>query len=270
MNIKTTIITLLSLVCANVCEGRVYVLAVGISDYKEINDLRVSANDAETFAGFMSGAGADVTLIKGSDATHVNIITGLRRISSLAKTDDTVLFFFSGHGYEGGFCCWDMAANSPTPHTRNSTGLDKQQWNQALRYYGGLSYVEVQILLRNCRANTKMVIADACFSGGLRKGLHLNASVQSARNGDVVFFLSSRTDETSLEMPKEDNSLFTHYVLKGLSGEADTNGNSFITIGELFQYTYRNVVAYASKIPHSQHPVIWGKYNPSTTIIKIK
>lgn len=270
MNIRLIIFSMLSLFCLSLHANKTYVIAVGIADYKEINDLQLSENDAEAFAAFMSSTEADITLIKGSEATHVNIINAFKRVSGLAQTDDTVIFFFSGHGYEGGFCCWDMASNSPSANTRNVSGLSKTQLNLAFRYYGGLSYAEVQVLFRNCRARTRIVLADACFSGGLRKGLSLNAAVQSARKGDVVFFLSSQTNETSLEMPGGKNSLFTYYLLKGLLGEANTNHNSFVTIGELFHYTYKNVVDYSSKLSNVQHPIIWGRFNESTAIIQIK
>lgn len=268
MIIKTLFVTLLSLFCLHGFAGKTYVISVGIADYKEINDLKLSEKDAADFAAYMSGRGADITLITGPEASHVNIVSALRRVAGLAREDDTVLFFFSGHGYEGGFCCWDMAALRPSSTSRYSTQAEKTHINQAYRYFGGLSYIEIQILLRNCRARTKIVIADACYSGGLRKGLKLNTSVQSARNGDVIFLLSSRMDETSLEMTEGKNGLFTCYILKGLSGEADINNDGQITISELFRYTGRNVSSYASGKQQQQHPVLWGRFNENTVIIR--
>lgn len=250
---------------------KIYVVSVGIADYKEINDLRLTENDVNTFNALMTSQNAEITTLLGKEATHANIINTLRGTFAKAKPEDTMVFFFSGHGYEGGFCCWDMSGSSPT--FQNNEGVrgtvSKQRLNLANRYYGGLSYAEMQILFRNCRAGKKLVIADACFSGGLRKGNHLNVSVQSARNGNVIYFLSSRTDETSLEMTKGTNGLFTFYIAKAMLGEADVDGNNALTIRELFDYVYKNVTEYANKIPHSQHPVMWGKFNENISIFNL-
>lgn len=256
--------------CAISCLAqKTYVLSVGINDYKDINDLSLCENDAYDVASFMQSTDAEVSIISGSNATHENIISALRKILANAKSEDCVIFFFSGHGYEGGFCCWDMATNSPSVIHHNLEGrIDPQKLNMANRYYGGLSYPELQILFRNCRAGRKMVIADACFSGGLRKGNRINTSVQSAKKGELIFMLSSRPDETSLELPDGRNGLFTTFLLKGLCGQSDKNADRTVTLGELFQFVYDNVSEYAARLPHSQHPVLWGRASEDTHILK--
>lgn len=257
------------LFCPILCLAqKTYVLSVGINDYKDINDLRLCENDAQDFASFMQSTDAEVIIISGFDATHENIISGLRKILAKAKSEDCVIFFFSGHGYEGGFCCWDMTTNSPSIANQSLEGrMEPQRLNMANRYYGGLSYPELQVLFRNCRAGRKMVIADACFSGGL-KGNHINASVQSAKKGELIFILSSRPDETSLELPDGRNGLFTTFLLKGLCGQSDKNADRTVTLGELFQFVYDNVSEYAARIPHSQHPVLWGRVSENTHILR--
>lgn len=248
-----------------------YVLAAGISDYKEINDLNLCENDAMDFALLMNEANAEVIVIKGRDATHGNIILALRSLLAKAKSNDNVIFYFSGHGYEGGFCCWDMATNTPSLSDDSMRkGIDKYKLNAVNRYYGGLSYAELQVLFRNCRAGKKFVIADACFSGGLKKGNHLNTSVQSAKKGDLIFFLSSRPDETSLEMAGGRNGLFTYFLLDGLHGKADLNADNNITIGELYHYVYDGVSGYGAKIPHSQHPVLCGRFDEELSVLRIQ
>lgn len=263
--------TLLCLSVLGMHAQKIYVVSVGIADYKEINDLRLTENDVRVFNEQMDLQGAQITSLLGSQATHTNIISTLRESFAKAKKEDTMIFFFSGHGYEGGFCCWDMSSESPTlsdnPVTRNVQ--ERKRLASANKYYGGLSYAEMQILFRNCRAGKKIVFADACYSGGLHKGNQLNLSVQSARNGDVIFFLSSRTDETSLEVNEKDNGLFTYYLIEGLRGKSDANEDNKITIREIFDYVYQTVVAYADKKRHSQHPVMWGKFNEDTPIFDL-
>lgn len=249
---------------------KTYVLSVGIADYKEINDLRLTENDVAVFNELMAYQNADITTLLGSNATHANIISAMRGTFAKAGPSDTVIFFFSGHGYEGGFCCWDMSGASPTL-SGNSVLGEKNRLAQANRYYGGLSYAEIQVLFRNCRAGKKLVFADACFSGGLKKGNKVDVSVQSARNGDIAFFLSSQPNETSLEMARGTNGLFTYYLAEGLAGESDFNKDSNITLEEIFTYVYKNVSSYASKVPGaSQHPALWGKCDRNMNIFKLK
>ena len=247
---------------------KIYVVSVGIADYKEISDLRLTENDVMLFNRLMEYQGAEITTLVGPKATHTGIITALRKAFATAKPDDTMIFFFSGHGYEGGFCCYDMSASSPSFSSEGAA--DATRRNEANRAYGGLSYDEMQILFRNCRAGKKLVFADACFSGGLQKGNQINISVQSARNGDVVYLLSSQPDETSLEMAGGTNGLFTYYLAKGLAGESDTDHDSCIRLQEIYDYVYREVVNYAGRIPHNQHPVLWGRYDKTTTVFKLK
>ena len=116
---------------ASIWGQKTYVLSVGIADYENINDLTITENDAKVFEQLMRTQGAETTLLLGKNATHVNIISALRSVFAKATSQDKMIFYFSGHGYEGGFCCYDMAASS-------ATGAQK--------YLGGLSYAEMQIL----------------------------------------------------------------------------------------------------------------------------
>jgi len=133
-------------------------------------------------------------------------------------------------------------------------------------YIGGISYKEMQILFRNCRAGRKMVFADACFSGGLSIQ-KTQLTVQTVQNSEVMYFLSSKFDETSLELPNGPNGLFTYCLAQGLCGDSDTNGDKIISIQEIYDYVHSNVVTYVNQIPHDQHPMIWGKCNKATTVL---
>lgn len=251
---------------------KTYVVSIGIADYKEINDLNLTENDVSVFNQLMQSQGAITTTLLSSKATHVNTISALRSSFARATKDDTMIFFFSGHGYEGGFCCWDMSSNSPTGSGNAIVqgADDRSRLGTANRSFGGLSYQEMQILFRNCRAGKKIVFADACYSGGLQKGEQLNLSVQSSGRDDVAFLLSSQPDETSLEMTETLNGAFTFFLTNGLRGEADADNNGDITIKEIYDYVSTNVSSYATSKSHSQHPVLWGRYDSDMVVFHTK
>lgn len=240
---KTLYIILLLCFATNIWAQKLYVVSVGICDYKDphVNDLRFTEADVESFNKVVKTHTNEVYTLLGSNATHSNVYNYINQVFAKATTNDAVMLFFSGHGYPGGFCCYDM--NKTT---------------------GGLTYTEISSLFKQCRAKCKMVFADACFSGGLRKEKKSNDATSSVRNGDIMFFLSSRTNETSKEMIGGPNGQFTRFLVRGLGGGADTNRDKIITAKELYDFVHEGVsVATGGK----QHPVMWGRFNNTMTII---
>ncbi|MDE6195103.1 MAG: caspase family protein [Muribaculaceae bacterium] len=56
--------------------------------------------------GYTDGS-IDYVLLLDSVATKEKIIMAMNKVYSKAKEDDIVIFFFSGHGFNGGFCAYD-------------------------------------------------------------------------------------------------------------------------------------------------------------------
>ena len=114
-----------------------------------------------------------------------------------------------------------------------------------------------------------MVFADACFSGGLCKQ-RTQLQVQAVSNNDVIFFLSSRLDETSLELPQGPNGLYTYFLAQGLCGAADENNDSIISVREIYNFVRANVSSWASQISQDQHPTIWGKFDQAMPVLDLR
>lgn len=94
-------------------------------------------------------------------------------------------------------------------------------------------------------AKQVVVVLEACFSGGTSTGemLVANASPFVIKTKPATQFLkntsvltSSRNDQISSWYPEKNHGLFTYFFLKGLSGAADKNKNSIITLKELHDY----------------------------------
>ena len=88
-----------------------YVVSVGIADYQNINALKYTEADVMLFNSIFTEHNANITTLIGAQATHAKVVSVIRDVFSLAKPTDAVILFFSGHGYEGGFCCYDMKQN---------------------------------------------------------------------------------------------------------------------------------------------------------------
>lgn len=216
-----------------------YVVCVGVSDYPgRQNDLRVSANDAMTIQNiYAANKHANIKCLTNSKASLTSVKRAMAETFSRAGAGDVVLFFFSGHGVPGGFVCQD----------------------------GFLYYKDIVAVMQQSKAKTKIVIADACYAGKMRSTAQHKAN-DGTRDGNIMFFLSSRTSERSMETPFA-NSFFTIYLERGLRGGADTNRDKTITARELYDFVHNGVVKDSKD---RQHPVMWGNFDKNMTIIKWK
>jgi len=87
---------------------------------------------------------------------------------------------------------------------------------------------------------------DSCYAGGLTTERKLDPiKIEkvgfediAARKG-INFLFSSGPDETSGE--NEESGWYTHYLLKGLQGEANLDGDDYVTLQELSTYVRQKV-----------------------------
>ena len=78
--------------------------------------------------------------------------------------------------------------------------------------------------------------------------------------------LSSLAEEESLEVSSLKNSVFTYFVIRGLKGEANANGDEKVTVKELFDFVYLNVRNYAANLGKVQTPIMKGDYDPDMPV----
>lgn len=230
-------ITILFFACMQYLQAKNYVVCIGIADYPgKSSDLNLSSADAVTIKEIYEKNGnAEVVVFKNEQAKVSVIKKTVNELFSKATSADAILFFFSGHGMPGCFICYD----------------------------GVLKYETLTDIMSKSQAKCKMVFADACFSGKARQAGSAKESNNKADN--VLFFLSSRSGETSLERKSGwKNSLFTAYLERGLRGGADLNKDRIITARELFLFVNNGVVEQSRK---KQHPVMWGRFNDNMPVM---
>ncbi|MGN0224134.1 MAG: caspase domain-containing protein [Muribaculaceae bacterium] len=238
-------VLLLSLSCAGF--ARTYLVAVGVADYPGTSsDLALPANDANAIVEVYKSNSApnDLTyvVLTNQQATKDRITRAISQVFAQAKKDDIVVFFFSGHGYNGGFCAYD----------------------------GNIPYKQVRKAMAKSKSNNKMMFVDACHAGGVRQeasNAEHNPVPADMRNANVMLFLASRTDEYSLESRTMQCGFFTTYLTRGLRGSADTNSDNIVTARELFLYVNQGV---ADLSGNRQHPVMWGRFSNNMPVIKLR
>lgn len=213
--------------------GTNYALVVGISSYANIRPLLYADDDAYLFAEYLINEKIcekrNVYRLIDSVATTANFYKELTRIKNKIQPNDRVFIYFAGHGdvetdLESGFLLTYNCESTNYP----ATAID-------------ISMLEKYV---NAFVNKKarvVLITDACRSGNLAGGLNgASATMSSITKGfqNVVKILSCQPTQLSLEkdFPGGGHGVFTYHLVDGLSGMADTDGDSSVSLREIGFY----------------------------------
>lgn len=241
----------------------IYAVIIGISDYpRATQDLVFSDDDANRLYNHLrspEGGALPKTQIRklvDKEATKTNILKASEEMFSKADKNDLVIFYYSGHGLNNGFIPYDL-------HNNNSI----------------VYHEELNQIFKSSRAKQKVIIADACHAGSL--GYFTEKGVSSPHNElspsfyqklyeteeGYAFILSSKPRELSYEHDGLRSGVFSHFLIKGLKGGANLNGDDLINISELFKYTKTNVHKFTGG---KQTPIIFGKIDGQMPLGMVK
>ena len=231
---------------------------IGVASYDHMPVLRYTDDDAYRFYAFLKsvegGALADeqVRILIDEEATRDNILGNMDEIFSMAGPNDLVIFYFSGHGLNGSFLPIDF------------DGFNNK-----------IAHEEIAAAFNKSKAKFKLCLADACHSGSLiamRSGetepvLSQYYQTLAKSVSGTALLMSSKADETSLESSGLRQGVFSHFLIRGLKGEADENKDKVVSVEELFDFIARNVRDYTG---NRQSPVIKGTYDPKMPVAMVR
>jgi hypothetical protein len=265
--------------------GDRWAVVIGVDRYesRQVPPLRYSVRDAEALHEFLVGPG-------GFKGDHVVLLTDrserkptLRNIkwalgtflTRSAKKDDTVLVFFAGHGVP-----------EVDPRGVERDGLSKYLAPADVDpddlYSTGLPMDELQTIFQRIEAERMVVLLDACYSGtaGGRTFTSLKARTRAAHVDDLflerlarskgrAIVTASRPSELSLEVPELGHGLFTYYLLQGLRGAADLNGDAIVSLQELYEYVEQQVTQKSRALGGNQHPMMKSEVEGALPLVKV-
>jgi hypothetical protein len=125
-----------------------------------------------------------------------------------------------------------------------------------------LPLVELEQLVSGSAATFRLLVLDACRSGALTrvKGgkpvapFALRLDDRLAGEG-VVFLTASASHEDAQESDALRGSFFTHYLVSGLLGAADHDGDGRVTLAEAYAHAYDSTLRASSRtLAGPQHP----------------
>lgn len=247
--------------------GRRHAVVVGINDYPQGVDgafarLDFAARDARELASALVGRGGfardEVTLLVDGDATRARIIERLGALRARLREEDVVVIYFAGHGSVG------LGADG-RPHYY-LVPRDGQMTKLA-----GTALVDdlLEELIGQLPSRQVVVMLDACYSGGGTGAIRARGQrspsltalppprpIVEAAAGRILM-AASKPEQEAWEHPEKGGGLFTSYLVEGLAGAADRDGDGAVTALELFQFVSRHVPEYARRqIQVEQTPIL--------------
>jgi HEAT repeat protein len=255
--------------------GEIWAIVIGINQYQNTRNLKYAVNDAQAFKDYLKDyvgiPDEHIFYLANKDATKLKIGSLLgTTIKRKASRDDTVIIFYAGHGA--------VETDSSNP---DGDGFEKYllpyDANLNDLYTTSISMDEVRRIFARIHAERLIFIADTCYSGA-SGGRTMMATKTRANLSDKfyeriskgkgrVIISSCSANEISKEDDKLQHGVFSYYMLEGLKGRADQDGDGIITVSELFSYISRKVPQASAQ---DQHPVKKGETEGELVIGRTK
>ena len=267
---------IVTLLFALICTARVlvaqdqpnyYAVVIGVSEFAHLPQhewLEFADADARDFYDFIiSPRGRafppeNIYLLTNEDASYQAIRRRLgSTLAKKVKADDTVYIFIATHGMvERG------AAREAYLLAHDSDREDI--------YSSALQMSELGNIIQNRLQKARRIVlfADACRAGklGQVQGM-VNRYIEDVgrQRGETFGLLASRPNEFSREGKQfgGGHGVFTYYLLKGLMGEADTDGDKTVTAAEIVSYLQDEV---EDATDRQQHVRDFGNFEPDTPL----
>lgn len=235
-------------------------MSIGIGNYAVMSPLDYSVNDAEGFGELLKNKGVfDVIKLtsdgSGSKPNKNNILSVLNEMKNKAEKGQikTFVFYFSGHGSE------ISGKQYLAPIEGNPDIIETL-----------ICLDEIFAILSDVSKKAKvMIFLDSCrIDDDQKDGTKYGYTTINSR-GIAVSYASSQ-GKPSYEIDELKHGLYTHYLLKGLNGEADSQPDEYINFNEITNYLeekmlvnpYEHQTPYVSQIEKSGEFEI--TFNPIT------
>jgi len=224
-------------------DSKKWAIVVGIEDYRRTANVDYARRDAlamkKYFNKLMGVPEHNIFYLENSQATLGEMRMLLQdRLQGRVREGDTVYFYFSGHGI---------------PTNDGDTYLLLHDSDPASPRLTAYKVGDVYRDLGSTKAKNSYLFIDSCFAGGTSRGTEVASLLEGTRPGvlkvneealkydNLMVFNATDTNQLSNSYTEQGYGLFTYYLLKGLSGEADKNIDKKISVEELRDYIERNV-----------------------------
>lgn len=217
-----------------------FAIIIGNTEYSDpgLAQLTAPGKDAEDFARVLKdteiGAFDQVNIVLNQSSSAS--IEAIDEFFDQRMPDDLLVLYFSGHGVRDELGALYLAVKNTIRSRLRSTAIKSDYIREAMD---------------QSRSRRQVLVLDCCNSGAFAQGTKAATGVSigtaSAFEGGFGRVILTASDSTQFAwegdkvIGETDNSLFTHYLVEGLEGKADRNGDGQITVDELYDYAYEKV-----------------------------
>jgi len=200
-------------------ETEIWALSAGISGYASAADILNRASmDAVEFYRFLTEeqdvAADHVVLLVDAMATSGAFLDGLGALMERAGPEDRVVLFYSGHGDQS--------------HPGSGGPEEEDSANEYLCLYDGdISDDTLSVLIGPAPEAPVFLFLDACHSGGF---------VNDFTETSGAMVLTAAREDLSVS-----ERILTPILLQGSRGDADSDGNGYVSAMELMAYIDREL-----------------------------
>ena len=204
--------------------------------------LRYAESDAGKLGQVLRDLGgfepADMVVLRNEDAntvrsTLISLNDRIRAAESLPDTQTLLFVYYSGH------------ADAQALHLAGSR----------------LPFRELAQLVRGSAATFRLLVVDACRSGVLTrvKGNRIvspfDVTDSELKGEGLALLTASSANEDAQESDELKGSFFSHALISGLLGAADSNGDGDVVLEEAYHHAYESTLRATSRtLAGTQHP----------------
>jgi formylglycine-generating enzyme required for sulfatase activity len=232
-------------------------LLIGVSEYEPgLNPLPSAVKDVEAMQRILVNpemgnfALSDIAVLRNPQRQDIE--DAIFNLFQNRQKDDLLLFYFSGHGIK----------DDRGKLYLSSRGTKKQ--NGKLVTPSAVAASVLHENINECRSQRQVIILDCCFSGAIAQDMKVkddgsvNVQEQLGGKGRAILTSSSST-QYSFEQEGSELSIYTRYLVEGIEkGAADKDGDGWISVDELHEYTSSKVQEAAPAMTPKFYPVEEG------------
>ena len=226
-----------------------WALVIGIEKYRKTNPVLFAENDAKDMREYlrirMGIPDENIISLMNENATKADIEVVMKdRLKGLLREGDTLYAYYAGHGIPADASPYLLPYDGdPDSPAITAYSMDA--------FYSDLDQLPVKNVF---------VFLDACFSGRAGREDKEASLMTGARPGvlkvrdpllasqKIIALAAAKSNQLSNYYQEEGHGLFTYYLLKGLLGDADANGDGHIQMSELSKYVESEVSAAARRM----------------------
>lgn len=190
-----------------------------------------------------------VEVLTDADFSAANVAIG-HLFGQAQTSDDTVLLYYSGHGQQNAAGHLYLATTNTMAGQLHGTAVSASSVREAMQ---------------GSRSRRQVLILDCCYSGAFNsaKNANDNPVLHQSTFATEGFGNHVLTASRGMELAYQGNqviegietSLFTHFLIEGLSTGAAALGQEYVTARSLYDYAQKQVVAKTEKMS----PMYWAE-----------